>query len=457
MNKKNDLTSQSIFKALVFLALPIMGTSFIQMAYNMTDVIWIGRLGPEATAAVGTAGFFMWFASGIIFLGRIGAEVLVAQNVGKNDMESVGAIVQNVLQLIVGFAIFFGLILLIFNKPLLDFFNLEADVTIQAQNYLKIIAVGLVFFFVNPVLSAIFNGYGKSGVPFAINTIGLVCNIVLDPLLIFGLLGMPKLGVTGAALATIISQALVTLIFIIYIYLQKEVPVFKGVKLLRTPDRIWLKKIMKIGLPVGLQSMFFTIIAMVIAKIIATWGHVPIAVQKVGSQIESISWMTASGFSTAISAFVGQNYGARKYDRIIKGYEASLLIMFIFGLFTTAVLLIFPEPIFKLFLNEPESLQEGVVYLRILGVSQLFMCIEIMTNGAFNGLGKTMVPAINSTLFNLLRIPMALILSATALSLTGVWWSITISSILKGTVIVSLFLVYLRRVKKELKAKAIAS
>jgi putative MATE family efflux protein len=452
MNKKNDLTSHSIFKALIFLALPLMGTSFVQMAYNLTDVIWIGKIGSDATAAVGTAGFFMWLSFGFILICRVGAEVLVAQNVGRKDYESLKDIVQNVLQLIVMIAIVMGIVFFVFNEQLIAFFNIKNPyVVLMAESYLKIISIGLIFYYINPVFTGIFNGYGKTGVPFAINTIGLIVNIILDPLLIFGIGPFPQLGVIGAGLATIIAQGVVTIVFVVYINVQKDIKVFQGVDLLKKPNWKQMKEITDVGLPVGVQSILFTVIAMYIARIIAQWGYVAVAVQKVGSQIESISWMTASGFSTAISTFVGQNYGAKKYQRIIKGYEASLLLMVVFGIFTSAMLLIFPGPIFKIFINEAEALKEGIVYLKILGISQLFMCVEIMTNGAFTGLGKTKYPAINSTVFNFMRIPMAILLSHTALSLSGVWWSITISSVLKGTVIVSLFILYLRNIKKELQ------
>jgi putative MATE family efflux protein len=441
-----------MFKSILFLALPIMGTSFVQMAYNLIDIIWIGRLGSDATAAVGTAGFFMWFSAGVIFLCRIGAEVLVAQKVGRKDYDGLKAIVQNVLQLIIMLAIFVATILFVFNKELIAFFGLkELHVIEMAQDYLKVIAFGLIFYFINPVFTAIFNGYGKSGVPFFINTIGLIFNIVVDPLLIFGIGIFPEMGVVGAALATIMAQAIVTLSFVIYLKFQKEIHVFERINILNKPSRDRMREIIVIGLPAGLQSMLFTFIAMFIARLIADWGYVAIAVQKVGSQIESISWMTASGFSTATSTFVGQNYGAGKYDRILKGYEISFIIMTVIGFITSFILIVLAEPVFKIFIQEAEALKEGVIYLRILGVSQLFMCIEIMTNGAYNGLGRTRTPAINSVVFNILRIPMALFLSSTALGLSGIWWSISISSIFKGTVIVTLFILYLRKVKKEME------
>lgn len=452
MNQNNDLTKGRIFTSILFLALPIMGTSFVQMAYNLTDMIWIGRVGSHATAAVGTAGFFMWFASGLIFLCRIGAEVLVAQSVGKKNLAEGKSVVQNVLQMIIILGLISGGILFAFNKPLIGFFNLDdVHVVEMATSYLKVVSIGLVFFFINPIFTAIFNGYGKSGVPFAINTIGLVYNIVMDPMLIFGIGPFPEMGVIGAGIATITAQLVVTIVFVIYIKKQKDIHIFEGLRILNKPNLERVRNIVKIGLPVGLQSILFTFIAMVIARIIADWGYVAIAVQKVGTQIESISWMTASGFSTATSTFVGQNYGANQYKRIVKGYEVSLAIMSVIGLMTSLTLIFLAEPVFKIFIDEPDAVREGVIYLRILGVSQFFMCIEIMTNGAFNGLGKTMYPAVNSVVFNAMRIPMALILSSTALSLSGVWWSISISSIFKGVIIVSLFLKVLRDVKHEME------
>lgn len=458
MNQKNDLTKGRIFTTILFLALPIMGTSFVQMAYNLIDMIWIGRVGSDATAAVGTAGFYMWFASGLIFLCRIGAEVLVAQSVGKKDIKGAKAYVQNVLQLIIVLGLISSAVLLIFNQQLIAFFDLDNPHVIKmAEDYLNVIAFGLVFFFINPVFTAIFNGYGKSGIPFLMNTIGLVFNIIVDPLLIFGIGPFPELGVIGAGVATIMAQLIVTLAFVVYIRYQKDCHLFEGLHIFNKPDFSKVKQIIKIGLPVGLQSILFTFIAMIIAKLIAEWGFVAIAVQKIGTQIESLSWMTASGFSTATSSFVGQNYGSKQYQRIRDGYRVSLVIMSVIGLITSALLILLPGPIFRIFLQDPEAVNEGIIYLRILGVSQFFMCIEIMTNGAFNGLGKTMYPAVNSIIFTGSRIPMAFALSATALGLSGVWWSITISSIFKGVVITTLWLFMLNKVKHELEDKKIMS
>lgn len=446
-NKKANLTEGSIGKELIKLALPIMGTSFVQMTYNMMDMFWLGRVGSKAVAAVGTAGFFTWLAMAIIMIPKIGAEVGVAQSMGKEDVGSARGFVNHTVQLDLILALIYGLFLIVFRKNLIGFFNLgDEEVISMAINYLVIIAPGIIFFFMNPVLTGIMNGYGNSRTPFIINSIGLLVNMVLDPILIFGLGPVPSLGVRGAALATITAQLVVTLVFGYVIKNVSDMSLFKGFVLFKIPDLIIIKKIFKLGLPVSLQNAIFAILSMFIARIIANWGPIPIAVQKIGSQIESISWMTASGFSTALGAFVGQNYGADKWGRIYKGYFKAIGLVSIIGVAATCLLIFAAKPIFSMFIPESEAVRIGVDYLKILGLSQWFMTIEITTAGAFNGLGRTTTPALIGIIFNGLRIPGALFLSSTlALGLNGVWWSISISSVFKGIILVSLFIFLLYR------------
>lgn len=435
----NELLHGPIIKALVKLALPIMGTAFLQMAYNMTDMIWLGHLSSNAVASSGTAGFFMWFGMGLVLISKIGTEIGVSQSIGRGDEKTAKDFIRNAIQLILFLSVVYGLFLFLFRVPMIEFFQMgDVGVVSDAVIYLAIIALGMPFALVNPVFSSVYNGYGNSRTPFLINTIGLVFNIVVDPLLIFGIGPFPVMGVAGAAWATILAQLIVALIFVHRIFILHE-PLGR-LELLRAPDWAIMRRITAYGLPVALQSAMFTIFAMLIARIISQWGPLPIAVQKVGSQIESISWMTANGFATALSTFVGQNYGAGQWRRIIKGYFAALGVMSLIGMAATLLLVFAGAPIFSLFVPEKEAIAAGAVYLKILGYSQLFMCIEITTSGAFNGLGKTMPPAISSILLTGARVPAALILSSPALlGLEGVWWSVSISSILKGILLVGMF------------------
>lgn len=439
MNNKVELTSGDILKTLTKLALPIMGTSFIQMAYNLTDMLWIGRVGSNAVAAVGTVGFFLWFAQAVIALSRIGAEVYVAQSLGEKDEESARTFAINAVQLNILLALIYGIMLFAFRHQLIAFFRLgEEYVVNMAVLYMSYIVFAIPFNFINPVLTGIFNGAGISKIPFKINAIGLFLNILLDPLLIFGYGPFPELGVKGAALATIFSQLIVTVVFLIV--MKRHTEIYFKINIFQKPSIKSIRTILKIGFPVAIQSGIFSFIGMVLGRIIAVYGPMAIAVQKVGSQLESLSWMTAGGFSTALSAFVGQNYGAKKYDRIIKGYKAAISTASIIGIFATVLFIFFAEPIFKVFIPEKDVVVMGVVYLQILGASQWFMAIEITTQGAFNGLGKTITPSIVGVVFNALRIPAAYLLSAyTVLGLNGIWLSISISSVLKGAILTSLF------------------
>ena len=134
--------------------------------------------------------------------------------------------------------------------------------------------------------------------------------------------------------------------------------------------------------------MLFSAISMVLARMIAGWGDGAIAVQKVGSQIESISWMSAEGYAAALNSFIAQNYGARQMQRIIKGFHISVAVLVGWGIFTSLLLIVFPQYIFQIFISEADIIPMGIDYLRILGLSQAFMCLEYAAAGTFNGLGR---------------------------------------------------------------------
>ncbi|MDP8232381.1 MAG: MATE family efflux transporter, partial [Candidatus Zophobacter franzmannii] len=358
MSKARDLTQGPILKSLVVMALPIMATSLVQMAYNMTDMMWLGRMGSNAVAAVGTAGFIPWFGFALIIISKIGAEVGVSQSTGRKDIESVRSFARNSLQINIVLGLLYAIIISIFKEDVIGFFKLgDQGVINNALLYLKIIIPGFIFMFINPVFSGIYNGMGDSKTPFYVSAVGLVLNIILDPLLIFGVGFFPKLGVAGAAIATVFSQFVVVLIFII-LFFGKKAPITK-LNLWHLPELKFVKTIFKFGSPVALQSGLFTIFAMFLARIVAQWGPVPIAAQKVGTQIEAISWMTASGFATALSAFVGQNYGAKNWERIWKGYFTTLGLASLVGIFSMALFVFGGKYLFRIFIPEQEALTIG--------------------------------------------------------------------------------------------------
>lgn len=438
MKTRINLLEGKILPALSALALPIMATSLIQMAYNLIDMIWIGKIGASAVASVGAAGMFMWLSNGLATLAKMGGQIKVGHALGAQKKEDAASYAQSSIQMGIVFAIGFGILSVVLADEMIGFFQLNSAQVIQDAKLYLMITCGLVIFsFMNQIFTGILTAMGNSRTSFIATGIGLVLNIVLDPLFIFGFGVIPPMGVAGAAIATVLAQLVVMLLFL-YTILRDTV-LFSHVHILHSYSSQHTREIFRIGLPSAVQSMLFSGISMVIARLIAGWGDAAVAVQKVGSQIESISWMTAEGYAAALNSFVAQNHGAKNTDRIWEGYRLSMIVMLSWGVFCSLVLIVFPQLIFQVFIQEAEVLPMGVDYLRILGVSQLFMCMEITTAGAFSGLGKTLPPSIVSITLTGARIPMAILLGRW-LGLNGVWWAITISSIGKGIVLLGWFL-----------------
>lgn len=439
----NNLTEGKITPVLVKLSLPIILTNFIQTAYGMVDMIWIGRLGSDAVAAIGTATFFINLALALFALIMIGSGVKIAQSLGAKKYTDAGEYINNGFLMSIILAIFYTVFVIYFRESFIGFYKLESNVENMAISYLVISALGIVFMYFNALFTTILNSYGNSKSPFIISTVGFIFNIVLDPILIFGIGEFQGLGVNGAALATLAARIIVFLIFIV-VYKTVFINNIKNNRV--NIDKI--KEVLKMGGPISLQRVTFTLISIFIGRIIADFGSTAMAVQKVGVQIESISFMTIGGLQGAIASFVGQNYGANKISRIKEGYRSALKLTIVFGTSIAAVFLLFPEEIFRVFISEGEAVSMGANYIRILALSQVFMCMEILTVGAFNGIGKTYAPPIISVIFTGARIPLALILSIDAiLGINGIWWSISITSFIKGILLVSWFFIIMKNLK----------
>jgi putative MATE family efflux protein len=457
MKKKIDLTTGNILKKLLIVAIPTLLTSIVQMSYNLTDMFWVGKVetmelnANEAIAAVGTAGFYPWFGFGLIMLVKIGTSVKVSQAAGRNDMEEVQKIGNNGIVFMLGFAFLYSLVGFLGADLYVAMFKSNSvNVVNYATDYLRIMALfGTSFFMVN-LFNGVYDGLGKTINTFLITASGLVLNIILDPLFILDNIEVFNttinglgMGVKGAAIATVISQSFILLIYLV-VYSTKFRP-FR-IRVIKYFDWNKIKEIGKIGLPVGIQSMLFTTIAIIIGIMVTSYGDEYMAIQRLGSQIEALAWMVASGFQVALSSFVGQNYGAGKMDRVKDGYFTALKLLIPYGVIVNVVMFVFAEQMIGIFLTNPETIAIGKRYLEILSISQLFMIIELGTAGAFNGLSKTYIPSSVGFTGNLIRIPLGMILAIT-FGVYGIWWAVSISSIVKGVVLTIWFIVYLRKLK----------
>ena len=435
-----NLTKGPILKTLTKLAIPIMASSFLGTLYNITDMAWIGLLGSKAVAGVGVGGMFTWFSQGLSSIARMGGQVQVAQCIGRGDKEKAHKYAQTAVQMALYMGLIFALFSLIFLRQMVGFFNLtDVEAYNAAISYTKIACGLIVFSFMTITLTGLYTAQGDSKTPFIANLVGLVTNMIMDPLLILGPGPLPKLGVIGAAIATVTAQFIVMGIMVLGIIWSKKENVLKGIHLIGGMSTKYLKGICKIGIPTGIQGMVYCMISMLITRMVSGFGAEAVATLRVGGQIESVSWNTADGFAAALNAFTAQNYGAGKMDRVKKGYRVSLWTVGIWGLLITLIFIFAPTPIASIFFHEPSAIATAINYLVIIGFSEAFLCIELTTIGAISGLGKTNLCSIISILFTSSRIPLAMILGNTSLGLNGIWWAFSSTTIVKGIIFTGTF------------------
>ena len=378
MQGTKNLTEGVISRQLFNLAMPIMGTSFIQMAYSITDMAWVGRLGSEAVAAIGAVGILTWMTNSISYLNKVGSEVSVGQSIGAQNVEDARGFASHNLTIALILSLCWGFLLFVLAHPIIGFYKLEEPIALNAVEYLRIVASAFPFIFLSAAFTGIHNAAGLSKIPFYISGTGLLLNMVLDPLFILGF---------------------------------------------------------HLGLPVALLNTFFAIINLFMARTASTYGgHIGLMTLTAGGQMEAIAWNTSQGFSTALSAFTAQNYAARKKERILTAYHTTLKMTSIIGVLCTLLFVFYGSEVFSLIVPEQAAYEAGGIFLRIDGYSMIFMMLEITTQGMFYGTGRTVPPAIISISCNTLRIPLAIGLAAAGLGITGVWWAISLSSMLKGIV-----------------------
>jgi len=370
---KYNLVEGSIINKLFFVASPVILTQIFQMAYNLTDMFWLGRLSSDAVAASGTAGLFLWLSMAFFMFGRMGAEIGVSQNLGKGDKETARGFAQNSILIAIALGIVVGAMFITFHEQLIGFFGIqEAHVERDAREYLAIVSMSLPFMFTTAAVTGIFNGAGNSRVSLVINGVGFTLNMVIDPLLIF----TAGLGIHGAGFATIIAQSMAACLAIIVLKRHKNRP-FEEIKLFIWPDKERIKQIFKWVTPVSVESSLFTVLTMMVTPLVAIYGAGALATVRVGSQIESLTWLIAGGYASALTAFTGQNFGAGKWSRIRKGFRISTWMMACWGLLVGFLLYFGGGALFRVFVpNDPDVIEMGIHFLRILAIIQIPACLE---------------------------------------------------------------------------------
>lgn len=429
-----DFTEGSIPRHLITFSIPLFLGNLLQALYNTVDSIWVGRfMGPNALAAV-SVGFPLIMAIVAVTMGlTMAATVLVSQYYGAKQTDMVRRTVGNTLGLLLIVSAVLSTLGVIFTPQLLRWINTPADLMAMAVPYLRIFIAGLVFMFFYNGLSSILRGLGDSRTPLLFLFYATVINIVLDPLMIFGIGPFPKMGVSGAALATVIAQAVSG--FMLLWHLRSFESILPPMHEWRVEKGLTWTTI-KIGIPAGVQQLLVSLGGLVLMAIINKFGSTVVAAYGAGMRIDQFMFMPSMSTSLAISALVGQNMGAGKHHRVGETVRwGAILTAAITGVVTLIVLLV-PRAVLSPFTADADVLAIGARYLRIVGLSYIPFSLMFAVNGVLRGAGDTF-PTMLTTLASLwiVRVPLAKILSGIpSLGSTGVWIAMAISPVVGLTI-----------------------
>ena len=439
---KNQITEGVIWKQLLFFFFPILLGTLFQQLYNTADTVVVGRLvGTHALAAVGRStgqivnlvvNFFVGLASG--------ATVIIARYYGARDRIKLNNALHTAIALSIVGGIVTGIAGILLTPSLLKMMNTPADVIEGSTMYLRIYFAGIIFVFVYNIGSGILRAVGDSKRPLYFLIVCCFLNIFLDILFVVYL----KLGVKGAAFATVISQAVSALLVILS--LTKSVDIYR----LR-PNKIRFYKslliaIITIGLPAGLQSVMYGISNIIIQTSLNSLGTETVAAHTAFAKIDAIYWMISGAFSVSIITFIGQNYGARKFDRMKKSIKVCLLMDLIASLLLTTVMLLAGPYLLRLFTSDQEVIEIGMQIIHIIAPSYaLFIFIEILSS-SLRGMGNVVVPMLMTCGgVCVLRILWIFIFVRTHLSVTTILMSYPISWGFTAVLFIIYFMFYQKK------------
>ncbi len=392
MNEKKNtvlMTEGGIFKNLLFFAAPLILGNLLQQMYNAVDSIIVGNyVGSNALAAVGAGASLIYLLIAFSLGASVGAGVIVSQYLGAKDKEGVHKAVHTAMTI----SIILGLILtaggILFSRKLLVMMNTPAEILDDAACYLRIYSYGLIFNVVYNMAAGILNAAGNSRRSLMYLAAAAVVNIFMDLLLIAGL----KIGVAGAAIATNFSQAISCILALWFLF---RVPADYRISLksLRIHKAMALR-IIQIGLPTGIQNMVISFSNILIQASINQYGATAVAGFSAYLKIDGFNILPVLSFSMAITTFIGQNYGAGKYDRMKKGMWVTLLMGIVYTVLTGILLLTFSGQIMRLFSEDVGVIAYGQTAMRYFCPFYWILAILHSLAGTVRGTGKSIPPMV---------------------------------------------------------------
>jgi len=398
-------------------------------SFNLIDSIWVGRLiGPAALAAVSTSGFYVWVALSLGEMVEIGLIAVAARRHGEGDPERAA----RAAAAAVAYALCAGLVVSVAGELLADtMFRLMAvppEVARLGHAYLSRWLLGgpLVFGFF--AIEATFRAAGDTRTPFLMLAASVCVSILLDPLLIIGLGPFPRLGVEGAALASVMVRGGGFLVGLV-------IALRRGLLRVSAPDWRTLPTIVRIGAPLSLAGVLLSVIYMWLTRFTSRFGTPALAALGVGHKMEGLGFIAISGFALAAGALVGQNLGARQEARAREAVRLTVGYCLIVTVSTAIAFLLIPARLVSLFTRDPQVIADGVLYLRVIAFAQIGQSFELILEGALAGAGYTFWPQIASTSLTALRIPLAAWWSR-AFGLLGIWLALSVTAISRGIAMV---------------------
>ncbi|MPQ47331.1 MATE family efflux transporter [Marinifilum sp. N1E240] len=414
-----DFTSGNVSKLIFQFTLPMLLGNVFQQLYNVVDSIIVGKvLGKEALASVG-ASFPIIFTLIALLIGiGSGFSIIISQFYGAKDIDKVKRSIDTMYIFLFVAGLLVTVFGIYFSEELFLLLQLPKELIPQATTYLNVYMAGMILFFGFNGTSSVLRGLGDSKTPLYFLILASIFNIIFDVLFVM----VFNWGIAGAAWATVIAQGGAFITGIIYLNRTHKIMKFSLWNL--GFDKELFIKSLKIGLPSGLQHTFVALGMMALLGIVNTFGTDVIAAYTAAGRIDSLAMMPAMNFSQAVAAFVGQNLGANKIDRVRKGFKATFIMSNLFCLLMTAIIVIFGSQLMKMFTTDPNVIAIGEKYLIIVSSFYLLFSTMFTTNGVLRGAGDTLIPMF-ITLFSLwiIRIPGAYFLSD-KIGETGIWWSI---------------------------------
>ena len=386
----NGITEGVIWKQLLLFFFPIVLGTFFQQLYNTADAIIVGKaVGKEALAAVGgSTGTLINLLVGF-FVGRAsGASVIIAQLFGARRAQDVSRAVHTTIALALSSGALLTAVGLLCAGGILELMGTPQEVMAYALPYLNIYFLGMIPQLVYNIGSGVLRAVGDSRRPMLFLICAALTNIVLDILLVLGL----NLGVRGAAIATVLSQVVSAVL--ILVSLCHAQPVYRlHFRRIRFHGDM-LARIVRIGLPAGLQSVMYSLSNMIIQASVNGFGTDVMAAWTAYGKIDGLYWMMISAFGVSITTFAGQNFGARRYDRMRRSVRVCLGMAAGVTVFMTALILAVGRPMLGMFTDDAHVVEMGMSIIRLIVPTWItYLCIEILS-GAMRGAGDSLMPTL---------------------------------------------------------------